>query len=83
MPIEEIGKYNGIPVYVDPNSEEDKILVLRQQESKPMKETRYPDPRTKGLFHSGHNIKAFIVHPSICNELIEGLNNYKYLLNHD
>ncbi len=83
MSIEAVGTYNGIPVYADPHSEEDKILVLRKQDSKPMRETRYPYPRIKGLCHSENNIKAFIVHPGMASDLIAGLNKYKSIFKDD
>ena len=63
------GTWNGIPIYIDQHMERDRVLTMKKTDSKPNRETRVKEPRTKGLDHE--NITAFIVHPSIADKIKE------------
>ena len=69
MSIEKFGTYNGIPIYVDPYAEKDRVTTMKKQESKPMRGTQSRNPRTKGLQHADHNITAIIMHPDMAKQL--------------
>ena len=73
MSVECFGSYNGLPVYIDPHMDKDRILTLNNTDAKPKRETRVKEPRTKGLDHG--RVTAFIMHPDTASKLKEGITN--------
>ena len=67
MSVNFYGRYAGIPVYVDPDMDEDRILVMKETGVKPSRDSRVPNPRIKGLVLD--LVTAYIVHPSIADNL--------------